>query len=205
MRRQALEGPPPPPPADRASLSYRFVALSEDLPESPAATALFRDYTAATGKANLAAQAQKTCPAPPPGALHYAGVASCKDCHPQAFEVYAGTGHVHAYQKLVDKGRQYDLDCIGCHVVGYGKPGGVCRLDRVSGLDNVQCESCHGMGSAHAESGGDTAMPNAKPGYDTCLQCHNPDNDTGFNRERFVSHYLPLVLGPGHGRPAAKR
>ena len=97
--------------------------------------------------------------------------------------------------------RQFDLDCIGCHLLGYGQPGGVCRLDQVGAMAGVQCESCHGMGSEHAESAGATAMPNAKPGYDTCFSCHDPKNDTGFNREKYVSFYLPAILGPGHGKP----
>ncbi len=44
-------------------------------------------------------------------------------------------------------------------------------------------------------------MPNAKPGYDTCFSCHDPKTDTGFNREKYGSFYLPAILGPGHGKP----
>jgi hypothetical protein len=200
-RQKALLGPPPAPPADKASATYRFVDLTEDLAEAPAAAAIFTDYTREVGKKNLAAQAQKTCPAVAPGQLHYTGAAQCETCHAEAAQVYAHTKHREAYQELVHKQRQYDLDCIGCHVVGFGKPGGVCRLDQVGDLGNVQCESCHGMGSEHAESGGSREMPNSKPGYDTCFSCHDPKNDTGFNRERYVSHYLPEILGPGHGKP----
>lgn len=204
-RRAAVLAPPPPPPPDQVTISYRFVDLAETQPEDPAAAAIFARYTKAIGAKNLAAQAQKECPAPAPGQAHYMGVESCKTCHAEAYDVYAGTKHPHAYATLVQKERQYDLDCIACHVVGYGKPGGVCRLDRVPADGSVQCESCHGMGSAHVQSGGDVAVPIAKPGFDTCYSCHDPKNDTRFNRDTFKTLYLPAVLGPGHGQPLAAR
>jgi hypothetical protein len=200
-RRQALLGPPPAPPADRVSVGYRFIDLVEDLEQAAPAIEIFKAYTKSIGSANLAAQEGKACPAVAPGQLHYVSAESCKECHADAYKVYQGTAHPHAYEKLVANQRQYDLDCISCHVVGFGKPGGVCRLDQVGDRAGVQCESCHGMGSAHSESAGATDIPIAKPGYDACFQCHDPKNDTGFNRESFVSHYLPLVLGPGHGKP----
>ena len=199
-RRAALEAPAP-RPAERIWVDFQFVELGDGLPEDPAVKALFDRYTAGVAAANLAAQGAKSCPAPAPGQLHYVGVASCRDCHPDPARVYDGMAHAHAYQTLVDKGRQYDLECIGCHVVGYGKPGGVCRLDRVDGLANVQCESCHGMGSAHADSAGGEAVPVPKPGIAQCLACHTPDNDTRFSKESYVSYYLPRILGPGHGLP----
>jgi hypothetical protein len=182
---------------------YELVDLDEQRPEAPEAQQIFASYTAAIGKKNLAAQAGKVCPAPKAGELSYVGVESCSECHSEAVAVYERTKHRHATQTLIDKGRQYDLDCVGCHVLGYGKPGGVCRLDQVGSRANVQCESCHGPGSGHVQSGGDVAMPVPKPGFDDCYRCHDPDNDTRFNRESFLSFYLPAIIGPGHGKPAA--
>jgi len=201
QRRQALLAPPPAPPSDKPSVAYRFVDLTDALPESKPAAAIFKEYTQEVARNNLAAQAGKVCPAVAPGQMHFTGAAECEACHAEAYKVYAHTKHVGAYQTLKGAERQYDLDCISCHVVGFGKPGGVCRLDQVGPLGGVQCESCHGMGSEHAESGGATPVPNPKPGYDTCFSCHDAKNDTGFNRERYVSHYLPEILGPGHGKP----
>ena len=202
-RRASLLAPPPEPPADKLSFGVRFIDLTEQLPEAPAAEQIFRAYTAETGKKNLAAQASKACPAPKANELHYVGASSCKGCHESELTFYSHMKHAQATQTLVDKGRQYDLDCVGCHVLGYGKPGGACRLDRVAadGAANVQCESCHGMASAHVENPGKTLPPEPKPGYDSCVRCHDADNDTGFNRQTFVSHYLPEIVGPGHGRP----
>jgi hypothetical protein len=195
---------PQAPPSDRSWADFIFVSLDDKMPEDPAVKAIFNDYTAEIGAKNLAAQKTKVCPALTPGQLHYLGIASCRDCHAAAAAVYDGTKHPHAYQTLVDKKRQYDIECIGCHVVGYDQPGGVCRLDQVDGLSGVQCESCHGMGSAHAESAGGEDMPVPKPGISTCLHCHTPDNDTRFSPEQYVSFYLPGILGPGHGLPLKK-
>ena len=131
------------------------------------------------------------------------GVENCRECHAEAVAVYERTKHSHATQTLIDKGRQYDLDCVACHVLGFEKPGGVCRLDQVGARANVQCESCHGPGSAHADSAGDTPMPVKAPGFNDCYRCHDPENDTGFNHETYESHYRPSILGPGHGQPVA--
>ncbi|HUB09535.1 MAG TPA: cytochrome c family protein [Myxococcales bacterium] len=203
-RKEALLQPEK-PPSGRSWASFRFVELSDDLPDDPAVKAIFDQYTQAIGRANLAAQQHKICPAVAPGELHYVGVASCRDCHAEAAAVWDGTRHPHAYQTLVAKSRQYDIECIRCHVLGYDQPGGVCRLDQVGALGGVQCEACHGMGSAHVDSAGGTDVPIPKPGIDQCLRCHTPDNDTRFSRDTYASHYLPGILGPGHGKPLPKK
>ncbi len=195
---------PQAPPSDRSWVDFKFVALDDQQPEDPEVKKIFEEYTVEIGRKNLAAQKNKVCAPLKPGELHYLGGDSCRDCHPDPAAVYDGTQHPSAYKTLVDKSRQYDIDCIRCHVVGYDQPGGVCRLDKVDGLSGVQCESCHGMGSVHAASAGDVNMPVPKPGIAQCLRCHTPDNDTRFSQEQYVSHYLPAILGPGHGLPRKK-
>jgi hypothetical protein len=122
---------------------------------------------------------------------------SCDDCHDEAAAVWAKTGHSHAYQTLVDKSRQYDLDCVRCHVTGYNQPGGVCRVDKVEGRESVRCETCHGAGSLHAADPTKTNII-AKPGESECKGCHNPENSPNFD----FAKYLPHILGPGHGQPS---
>ncbi len=200
-RRDALRRPET-PPAGRAVAEVAFVELGDGSPEDPKIQEIFQRYTTLVAEQNLAAQKDKICAPPKPGELHYVGAAGCRDCHPDAAQVWDRTKHPHAYQTLVEKGRQLDVECIRCHVLGYDQPGGVCRLDRVGALGGVQCEACHGMGSAHADSMGDAPMPIPKPDLQTCLRCHTPDNDTRFSRESYVSYYLPGILGPGHGKPA---
>ena len=140
------------------------------------------------------------CPEPGPDELHYVGVTNCKGCHPSEFAVYSQMKHTHATQALVDKGRQYDLDCVTCHVFAYDKLGGACRLDQIKeGVNaNVQCKSCHGMGSAHMLAPGKLSVPEPHPGFSTCVRCHDPDNDNHFNHETFTTEYLPQIVKAGH-------
>ncbi|MFZ0429807.1 MAG: DmsE family decaheme c-type cytochrome [Acidobacteriota bacterium] len=57
--------------------------------------------------------------------------------------------------------------CLMCHEVSNGF--------LTSPHASVECESCHGPGSAHVDSGGDTALirtPTASDWPQTCLTCH---------------------------------
>ena len=60
------------------------------------------------------------------------------------------------------------------------------------------CESCHGPGSLHVENPSPDTIT-GKPGEKVCVTCHNPENSPHFD----FATYLPRVLGPGHGQPAA--
>jgi hypothetical protein len=134
-----------------------------------------------------------------PAADHYAGTAVCKGCHAAAFEVYDKTKHAHAWTTLEVAGKTCDLGCIGCHSVGYEKPGGYCRVDDVTPFVNVGCESCHGPGRGHAMSPADRAGWSTAftrdPGPTRCTMCHNPQHSDRFD----FSAYRPRILGPGHG------
>jgi hypothetical protein len=200
-RRDALLGPAPAPPTDQRSVSFEFQDLTDQLPEDPEVAALFARYTSQVAALNLAAQKDKKCPPVKEDQPHYVGADSCRDCHEEAGVVWGRTKHRHAYQTLVSKGRQLDLDCIRCHVVGFDEPGGVCRLDQVGARADVQCESCHGMSSAHVLSAGNDPVPVPHPGIQVCLGCHTPENDIRFSKETFTTFYLPAILGPGHGKP----
>jgi len=136
------------------------------------------------------------CPAPAKGQAAFVGNAACAECHAESFPVWDASKHHQAWKTLEEVGKQYHLNCTGCHVTGWEKPGGVCRLDKVAGRENVGCESCHGPGSLHVE---DPSSDNviAKPGQAVCVTCHNRENSPHFD----FATYLPKVLGPGHGVP----
>jgi hypothetical protein len=90
----------------------------------------------------------------------YVGSKRCQDCHPSAFQVWEKSPHSHAYETLVKAKdpslRQFDPECVACHVVGFGKTGGFTGPDDTSRLKNVGCESCHGPCSEHVKAPGDT-------------------------------------------------
>jgi hypothetical protein len=159
-----------------------------------AVTAFYR----AAGAANVSAAAQAPPPPPvPPGAAQYVGNAACEDCHSDAFEHWQRTRHARAWKTLVDRGQQFDLDCIACHVTGWGQPSGA-TLARNEPLRDVGCETCHGPGSIHVAKGGEdrpSTMIRNPPPQMCATQCHTKEHSDTFLYEA----YLRDVVGPGHG------
>jgi predicted CXXCH cytochrome family protein len=123
------------------------------------------------------------------------GNEACRSCHPNPFTVYDKTGHAKAYATLESVQKQYRLDCVACHVIGFQQAGGVCRVDQVDGRQNVGCENCHGPGSIHVVDGTTKSVLRPKPGPNVCVGCHTAENSIHFD----YATYLPRVLGPGHG------
>jgi len=195
-RYHKLQEEPPPTTEGRNSFGVRFIALETTLPTLPAAQKLLADYDQDVGLLNLAWARQhgKDCPAPSGNEAGYVGNQSCRTCHAGAFPVYESSKHHHGYETLVAGAKQYHLDCISCHVTGWEQPGGVCRVDKVQGREDIGCESCHGPGSQHVVLPKKTNIL-AKPGEQQCIGCHNLENSPFFN----FAAYLPKVLGPGHG------
>ncbi len=82
-------------------------------------------------------------------------------------------------------------------MTGFRKPGGSEVVEH-AGLENIQCETCHGPGSLHAEhpekAGKPFAIRRDVPA-EVCLQCHTPEHSDTFDYEA----YLRDILGPEHG------
>jgi hypothetical protein len=197
-RRQALLTAPVAAAGDSDTFSLRFVPLESTLPSHPEAQAVVNAYDADVGKMNLewARAHGQDCPPPEKGQAAFVGSATCAHCHPATVPVWESSKHHEAWETLEKVGKQFHLNCTGCHVTGWEKPGGVCRLDKVAGREDVGCESCHGPGSRHVESPSADNIT-AHPGQEVCITCHNPENSPHFD----FTTYLPRVLGPGHGQP----
>lgn len=103
---------------------------------------------------------------------------SCKKCHSKAYAIWKKSAHARAYQALVNKGRQFNPDCLACHTTRFEKPGGFTMNAQQKSLRNVQCGSCHGDLMAHAKK--PDIIPKFKPGKATCLKCHTPEKAPGF-------------------------
>ncbi len=153
-------------------------------------------YTAA-GQANVkAAEGQKVQP-PAKGEAGYVGSEACSDCHSDAVDFWNTTRHAHAWETLVERGQQFDYDCIGCHVTGWDKPGGS-NLANNETLRDVQCETCHGPGSIHVAKGGEEKPPAIvrMPDEKLCASaCHTKEHSDTFD----LKPYLRDVTGAGHG------
>lgn len=196
QRRQTLATATLPPTEGRNAFAVRFIPLESTLPGQPETKALVDAFDRDVAVLNLewARKNGKDCPPPKKGEAAYVGNARCRECHAEAFPVWEGSKHAHAYATLEQAGKQYNLDCVRCHVVATDKPGGVCRVDKVEERAYVGCESCHGPGSIHAE---DPTVQNvlAKPAQEQCVHCHERENSPHFN----FATYLPQILGKGHG------
>jgi hypothetical protein len=207
-RQRALAAEPPPaPPADRPSLQVTFAPLGTDVPEDPEVRRILTRHYAEMARLNLAdARARgRPCPDPARDEAGYAGAAtappggtrSCRDCHPAAFAQWQATPHAGAYATLERGERQFDLDCVGCHVTGWKRPGGPCDVATTEGKQGVQCEACHGPGNLHAIDPPGHIVRD--PPVATCEGCHTPEHSTGFE----PASYRKRVLGPGHGAGSA--
>jgi len=192
------------PPADRPSLVVSFIPVGPDVPEDRAVRAVLTRYYGEVARLNLASAraAGRPCPDPSSGKASYIGLDdvprggtfACKACHPAAWAFWRKTGHARAYATLADRSRQFDLDCVRCHVTGWMEPGGACSVAATEGRQDVQCESCHGPASLHAvDPPGhlDAVVPVGR-----CRGCHTPDASTGFDE----ASYRRRILGPGHGQ-----
>lgn len=154
-------------------------------------------FYAAAGAANVKAAAGKPVEPAPKGKPSYVGSASCGDCHDSETKFWQKTVHAQAWKTLVDRGQQFDYDCIGCHVTGWQQPGGS-NLAHNDDLRDIQCETCHGPASIHVAKGGEE-KPLAivlDPPENLCAsQCHTKEHSDTFQHDA----YLRDIVGPGHG------
>ncbi len=122
---------------------------------------------------------------PVPMLLHatgYSGNEFCAVCHEAQAATWELTNHAHAFDTLVRHGAERRGECVGCHVVGFGQPGGY-RLDAPSPtLEDVGCETCHGRGGPHLSPEAVTAG-NYEP---VCVTCHDTEHSLGFEYAAFV-------------------
>ena len=120
----------------------------------------------------------------------YVGVKACNRCHKKAVDFWSKTVHARAWTTLVDKNKQYNYDCTGCHATGWLRPGGS-HLASVesAGLTAVQCEVCHGAGAdykslavmkdkAASIKAGMKAYPDKAAIEAQCKTCHNEKSPT---------------------------
>jgi hypothetical protein len=187
-------------PAEGSYFTNRLIAMSRSLPRDPTIAAAMRRLDARIAAVNLA-HAQPP-PPPEPGRASFVGMAKCAGCHKGAVAFWKKTVHAQAWKTLVDGGKQADYKCVSCHVTGYGQVGGS-SLGFTRGLEDVQCENCHGPGSLHVAAKGLEEPSSVRRGTpeSTCTACHNEHHSDTFQYQA----YLRDILGPGHGPAARER
>jgi len=197
LRDKLLKAQTPPPPPSGSFVRYRLVDIRESFGKDPAAKAALSSYYKRVNEHNKKKFEGRRAPAPAKEAAQYVGSDVCKNCHTSAFEVWKKTGHAKAYKTLADDSKEFNLDCVSCHVTGYEKPGGSSVTD-VAVLKDVQCEQCHGPGSKHISDPYAVQLDLAKDDA-TCKACHHPPHTDIFDFKVRVEK----IMGPGHGKPGA--
>jgi hypothetical protein len=169
--------------------------LGPDIPDKKEIAALVKGFEDSFNeklrKAEMeqATKAQEKATAGTPE--HYLGGEVCERCHPSEAAQWKTTKHAQAWATLTAAHQQTTADCVRCHVVGLGQPGGFRDSSSTPNLANVQCESCHGMGSQHEAF---SATPRKVTDL-TCRTCHTKETSPEFDYARFE----PYVNHAGAG------
>ena len=115
----------------------------------------------------------------PPADAKYVGADKCKACHAKQHKTWSAEKHSKAFDALQGDEAK-NPKCVKCHVTGFGLPGGFTDAEKTANMKNVQCEACHGPGSAHVEAAkaapetGEWDKKNNKIPQNVCVNCHNP-------------------------------
>jgi hypothetical protein len=160
----------------------RYVELDGLVPDDPSTEALRaearRELAAVQRRLAERATAETIRSRPVGDGALFVGSGACQSCHAAAYAVWMGSGHAHAFATLQKVKRENDPQCLGCHVTGYGKPGGFLTIFSTPRLKDVQCEACHGPASRHLD---DPTRPYGAVGVPGgCLPCHTRENSPDF-------------------------
>src|SRR5262245_28533644 len=174
----------------------RYVELDEIIPDDPK----MAEITAGARKEidviqTRLAEEEAAVIAAKPLNTPFALSDSCAQCHKDEYEVWKNSRHSHAFAALEEKQRMFDVNCVGCHSLGYRDRGFV-SVKATPQFANVHCESCHGPGAEHikAPTAGNYKTP---PKNQSCVVCHDRDNSPDFDFEK----YWPVIAHKNSFKP----
>jgi cytochrome c peroxidase len=153
-------------------------------------------------------------------AFKYVGAGKCKTCHKKElignqYGAWEKAGHSKAFETLKGEkaiaiakekgiaGAPSEADeCLKCHATAAGLGPNDFDKKPLSNSDGVQCESCHGPGSAYkkkktmADHDASLAAGMLVPDEKTCAKCHNDTSPTfaGFDyaeAKKKIDHSIP--------------
>jgi len=184
-------------PPSGSHFRYQLVPIKEALGSEPRVAERMSRYYRRVNEYNRETLADRKPPPLPDGQAGFIGGEKCGSCHAEERKFWRTTDHARAYATLARDHKQFNLECVGCHVTGYEAPGGS-TVVRVEGLKDVQCEVCHGPGSLHAGDPSRRELIASAPKATLCAsECHHPPH---VNHNWDVVPAWQKILGPGHGR-----
>ncbi len=143
---------------------------------------------------------------------------NCSNCHSGTFGTFSETGHADFLDNALDGLGRSGTDCLSCHTTGFDT---LATNDGFDDFDftypdtqfvgqaanmytqypdamvraNIQCEACHGPGSAHISNSsdrlGDSRMV-VNIGADACAACHDDDHYHVYPSQWEVSNHANL-------------
>ncbi len=177
----------------------RWVELGPEVASDAATRRLLDGLARRINEANRKAFAGWKPQQPSAGQPAYVGSGRCESCHAAAHRWWRATPHGRAYATLRTRHKEFHLECVGCHVTGYGEPGGS-TVTHVDGLQDVGCEVCHGPGERHVQAPSRWAPVRRREVPEAvCVGCHNEEHSDRFD----YRSYLARLRAPGHGLPLA--
>jgi hypothetical protein len=162
------------PGTNQPIVHFESIPVRATLPDDPALVQLYRQYQQLVGQSGLLESYPRV---PLADGLTFGGSMSCKRCHEPDYDKWTTTAHAHAFVALKEAGSDRDPECVICHVIGMEYERGFTTEEKTPHLAGVGCENCHGPGSQHILTSGETAT--AQPKTD-CTKCHTPEQSSGF-------------------------
>jgi hypothetical protein len=179
-----------------SAFRYELVEVREKLGSEPRSQARLAAYYQAVNAHNREAFKDVLPPPVPEGQSGYAGVEACTSCHQSERVFWEKTPHRAAYATLAKQSKEFNLECVGCHVTGYEAPGGS-TVAHVDGLKDVQCEVCHGPGARHIGNPADPKLISVPERSLCATKCHHVPH---VHADWSVDLAWPVIVGVGHQR-----
>lgn len=104
----------------------------------------------------------------------YVGAETCRPCHQPEYEAWRGSLHATTYAVLLREGRADEPAAQARAVTGWLEKRGWLSHEDTPQLSSVQCEACHGRGSAHVASRGELRTEFREEPGSGCADCHTP-------------------------------
>jgi hypothetical protein len=119
----------------------------------------------------------------------YVGSERCMQCHRNQHFEWSQTLHGRALETLEAIGQDKNPNCVRCHVVGFGEPGGFVDRATTDALAGVGCEACHGPAREHVENVNDASLrPKIDMSSTLCGRCHTDSHHPNFDEWESSAH-----------------